>query len=222
MWWDEERIRWYVNASRKTEFHTRLASFLESFLSKNEEILEVGCGLGYVAEILKNDGFDIIATDNDEKAIEEARSRSSLDIFSSLDASFPLPHSNTLLMIFFGRLGENSNLERYLANTDRIIYVLSEHRGQSDRLRKKEGEIERTISLLDSYKSIRYIRYPFSASFDQTLDSAEDAERYITRMYGDKRKAEYMKFLIKDGDHLVLPNMKHTSIFIIEKRRNAK
>ena len=222
MWWDEERIRWYVKASNETEFHIRLASFLESFLSKNEEILEVGCGLGYVAEILKNDGFNIIATDNDGKAIEEARRRSSLDIFSVLDAVSPLPHSDTLLMIFFGRLSEDENLERYLTNTDRIIYVLSEHRGQSEKLRKKEGEIERTISFLDSNKDIRYIRYPFSASFDQVLDTTEDAERYITRMYGEKKKDEYMRFLIKDGDHLVLPNMKHTSIFIIEKRRNAK
>ncbi len=219
MWWDDERIKWYREAAERTVFHSSLASELETFLKKDERILEIGCGLGYVSEILKKHGYDIKATDIEEAAITEAERRSSLDIFSILDADTPLPCSDTLLMIFFGRIRENGNLERYLSNTGRIIYVLSEHRGQSDTLRKKEGEPEDTIAFLDSIPDIRYQRYPFSADFSQYLESAEDALKYIRRMYGEEKEEEYMSFLQKKDDGMIFPNTKHTSIFIIEKRR---
>ena len=68
-------------------------------------------------------------------------------------------------------------------------------------------------------QSVRYQRYPFSADFSQYLESAEDALKYIRRMYGEEKEEEYMSFLQKKDDGMIFPNTKHTSIFIIEKRR---
>ena len=52
MWWDDEKIKWYERASVSTDFHQKLASELEKHISKDERITELGCGLGYVSEIL--------------------------------------------------------------------------------------------------------------------------------------------------------------------------
>ena len=68
-WWDDERIRWYDKAAVQTEFHSLLAKEIEKHISKEERILELGAGLGYVSEILMNDGYDLTASDNDENAL---------------------------------------------------------------------------------------------------------------------------------------------------------
>ena len=217
MWWDEERIRWYNAASQDTSFHRALTAILKEHLSRNEMILELGCGLGYVAEILSHDGYRIKATDNDENAIIEAQRRSHLDIFSVMDAGNPLPCCDTLLMLFFGRLAEEDSLGRYMENARRLIYVISEHRGQSNDLRKKAGEPERTIAYLNGQGGIRFSHIQFEEDFSQPLSSREEAIRYITRMYGVENAGKYLRYLTRTDTGYMLPNRKHASIFIIEK-----
>lgn len=219
MWWDEERIRWYEKAAACSSFHRTLATEIEKHIAKDERILELGCGLGYAAEYLHNDGFCIKAADKDEVAIAEAKKRSHLSIFSTLDADAFIPCSDVLLMLFFGRIRENGNLDRFLGNTRKIIYIISEHRGQSDELRKSSGEPEATISFLKSRKDISFSCVRTAIDFPQPLDNEKDAERYIERMYGPERKTEYMKHLKHAENGLILPNHKHISIFIIGKRR---
>ena len=219
MWWDEERIGWYDRAAEGTLFHRSLAGCLEKYISKDERILELGCGLGYVSELMHRDGYSIMATDNDPLAIENAVKRSALKIFSILDADGPIPETDTLLMIFFGRITEGNNLQRYLASAGKIIYVISEHRGQSNELRKRPGEPESTIRFLESRGNVSYRHIPFEADFSQPLEDENDARRYIERMYGNEKSGEYMKFLKCTKNGLLLPNMKHASVFIITKRR---
>ena len=218
MWWDEERIGWYRRAAEETGFHMALADAIEPFLPKAGRILELGCGLGYVAEILSRRGHMITATDIDGNAIRNARKRTGLDIYSTLDAEAPLPDSDAIIMLFFGRLAEKKDAMRYLEHTGRIIYVISEHRGQSSRLRKSEGDPSRTMLSLDSEPRLKYTRYPFTADFDQPLASKEEAGRFISRMYGEERASAYMRYLRKDNEGYVLPNRKHASIFIIEHK----
>ena len=112
-WWDDERIRWYDKAAVQTEFHSLLAKEIEKHISKEERILELGAGLGYVSEILMNDGYDLTASDNDENALAAAKKRTGFnDRFILLDSEKEeIPQIDTLLMIFFGRIKENGNLE---------------------------------------------------------------------------------------------------------------
>ena len=217
MWWDEERIRWYRKAAEGSGFHRDLATAIEKHLDKNDRILELGCGLGYVSQILAEDGYRITATDNDNAALAEAEKRSGFEIFSYLDATGIIPESDVLLLLFFGRLTENGNFERYMRNTQRIIYVISEHRGQSDNLRKRANEPEETLKWLEGQRGIRVKHYPFSSPFPQPLSSREDAKRYISRMYGNDKIEKYMAYLKKTKEGFLLPNMKHSTIFTIDK-----
>ena len=218
MWWDRERIDWYMRAASRTDFHRHLATAIESHLKKDERILELGCGLGYVSRILADDGYAIKATDRDEEAILAAASMGHPGIFSSLDAEGPIPESDALLMIFFGRLREEGRIRRYLKRTKRIVYVISEHRGQSDDLRKNGMEPEATMAYLGSLPDIAFAAEHFEADFHQPLKDRNEALRYIERMYGSGNAERYMAFLMEDGDGLLLPNHKHATVFTIERR----
>ena len=219
MWWDEERIIWYRNAAADSAFHSTLTDEIKKHITKNEDILELGCGLGYVAELLYKQGYSIRATDNDKKAIEEAISRSGLDIYSIFDANSEIPETDTLLLIFFGNLPKN--LKRYLSAAKKIIYVISEHRGQSDELRKKVGGVEKTEHCLKKNR-VDFSRIQLVDDFSQPLSTTDEAERYIEKMYGEERKEEYMKFLQETDKGLVFPNKKHVSIFIINNKGGRK
>ena len=196
----------------------RDAAVLIIDLGKDERILELGCGLGYVSRILADDGYAIKATDSDEEAILAAASMGHPGIFHPLDAEGPIPESDALLMIFFGRLREEGGLRRYLERTKRIVYVISEHRGQSDDLRKNGMEPEATMAYLGSLPDIAFTAEHFEADFHQPLKDRKEALRYIERMYGSGNAERYMAFLMEDGDGLLLPNHKHATVFTIERR----
>ena len=220
-WWDARRIEWYRRAAGRSHYHRALAEALKKLLHKDERILELGCGLGYATELLAKDGFMITGTDADGEAIAEARRRSGMDIFRTLDAlSSPLPESDVLLLLLFGRIAEERNLESYLGSTGRMVYAVSEHRGQRDDLRKKGGEPERTEAYLRSIDGITFSAIPFCASFDQPLRSMDEAEEYIEAMYGREKTPLYMEYIREDHDGeypYIFPNMKHLTIFGIEK-----
>ncbi len=218
MWWDRERIDWYMRAASRTDFHRHLATAIENHLGKDERILELGCGLGYISRILADDGYAIKATDSNEEAILAAASMGHPGIFHPLDAEGPISESDALLMIFFGRLREEGGLRHYLERTKRIVYVISEHRGQSDDLRKNGMEPEATMAYLGSLPDIAFTAEHFEADFHQPLKDRKEALRYIERMYGSGNAERYMAFLRDDGDGLLLPNHKHATVFTIERR----
>lgn len=216
-WWDDERIRWYERASSYSHFHSFLAEDIEKLLRKGQRIIEEGCGLGYIAEILANDGYDIKAMDIDSKAIRRAAERSRLDIFSVSDFNDPIPASDVLLMVYFGRIAETDCVERLLEAAPEIIYVLSHHKGQDTDRREKKGNIEVTMDYLER-KGIHYERQIVTYDFSQPLLSMDDARDYIARMYGAQNIESYIPFLeAGTGYPYVLRNMKTSSIFMIRR-----
>ena len=215
-WWDDDRIRWYEKAASKTDFHRLLAEEIESLITKEEKILELGAGLGYVSSILMDDGYSLVSSDNDENAIAIARKRSGRQkSFIALDAETDeIPKCDALLLIYFGRIKEKDNLTRYLESAEKIIYVISEHRGQNIR---RFREPEDTIAFLSLRKDISFTYRHFSARFDQVLDSREDAEDFVRRMYRDKAE-RYLGFIEERDGCFVFPNMKHSTIFMIRRK----
>ena len=71
-WWTDESILWYERASKASDYHRRLTDELERHIRKEESVLELGCGLGYEAELLSDDGYDIRAVDIEPVVIEKA------------------------------------------------------------------------------------------------------------------------------------------------------
>ena len=195
-WWDDERITWYERAAEASSFHKNIAEEIKAMIRKEDRIEEEGCGLGHIAQILAADGYDIKACDADRKAIERARKRSSLDIFSVRDFRDPLPYADVLLMIYFGRIAENDSLDRLLEAAPAVIYILSHHRGQDTDMRAKKSNVEETITYLDS-KGASYetktVTYDFSQPCPESpaVDNSyfEDAA-----FVGDSRTEGFMLY----------------------------
>ncbi len=216
-WWDDERITWYERAAGASSFHKNIAEEIKAMIRKEDRIEEEGCGLGHIAQILAADGYDIKACDADRKAIERARKRSSLDIFSVRDFRDPLPYADVLLMIYFGRIAENDSLDRLLEAAPAVIYILSHHRGQDTDMRAKKSNVEETITYLDS-KGASYETKTVTYDFSQPLISIEEAERYIARMYGKENIRAFLPFLKEGNDYpYMLRNMKTSTIFTIRR-----
>ncbi len=218
-WWDAERIGWYERAAASSSFHRLLAEDIEKIVPKGLKIVEQGCGLGYIAEILANDGYDITAEDIDGNAIRRATARSGLPIFRESDFSKELPRADAMLLIYFGRIAETDCIDRLLDAAPLIIYTASHHRGQQTDRRIRKGNIEATIDYLEQ-KGLPYSRKVVTYDFSQPLLSLSDARRYIARMYGEENIDAYMPFLEKGRDYpFMLRNMKTSSIFTIRREK---
>ena len=217
-WWDEERIRWYDAAASYSSFHRALADDIERLIGNGGKILELGCGLGYVSELLYADGYDIRATDIDKEAIRSASGRTGLPIYSVLDAEGDLPLSDILLMVYFGRIAEKDSIGRLLESTGRIIYILSHHRGQDTDRRIRRSNVEATEEYLGN-KGIAYSRIDVIHDFPQPLADEDDALRFISRMYGEENADGYMAMLKAGrGYAYELANRKISSIFDIRRQ----
>lgn len=217
-WWNAEKILWYERAAAECSFHRNLSEYILKHLEAGRPVHEAGCGLGHAAEILFHKGIDITASDRDPAAIAQASWRSSLDIFSLRDA-YDLPYFPQLLLIFFGCIGKNDNLQRFMKNTERIICILSEHSGQGVKTGRKGSE--ETERFLDE-NGIKYTKETFEIPFPQPLLSLSEAERFIERNYGRDYIDRLLPFAEKtDGQYpLMLRNNKKCTLFDIRKEES--
>ena len=79
-WWTDRSIEWFVRASEASSYHTVLSDKIADLLASCKSVLELGCGLGYEAELLQRKGFEVTAVDSNEDVIRLAKERSGLDI----------------------------------------------------------------------------------------------------------------------------------------------
>ena len=131
-WWTDESILWYERASKASDYHRRLTDEIERHIRKDEGILELGCGLGYEAELLSDDGFDIMALDKEPKVIEKARARTGKDIFLCCDASERGEKADVVLCVNYGHIEDAGDLKEIVEHaTRKVIYVISRHSGHN-------------------------------------------------------------------------------------------
>ena len=111
-WWTERSIGWFERASAACDYHRQLVSVVEKYLRPGDRIVEFGCGLGYEAQILHEDGYDIRAYDKSPEAIREAEKRTGLDIYHCTDADDVDDKADVLLCINFGHLETEDDFRR--------------------------------------------------------------------------------------------------------------
>ncbi len=217
-WWTEKSILWYERASSSSDFHQRLSDLIEPALSKDERILEAGCGLGYEAEILSIRGYDIRGYDKEPLVIEAAKARSSLDIFRCEDFYKSEESPDVLLCINFGHLDKPEDLESLLSQTRRkLVCIVSRHSGHGVRTRKDRSDL--IESLLEGM-GLEYEREDFTLSFDQPLVSLEEARDFIEWTYLGDRVEAYLDYVEKTEDKdfpFVFRNRKKMVKFLINK-----
>lgn len=100
-WWTEERIRYYIDASRNSTFHEELSMRIMRHLTPGERVLDAGCGITFLDYELRKAGISMVGIDIDEDAIN-----ASSKLFPNLDLEKCGYESRkdgkeTLLSVFF-------------------------------------------------------------------------------------------------------------------------
>ena len=100
-WWTEERIRYYIDASRNSTFHEELSMRIMRHLTPGERVLDAGCGIAFLDYELRKAGISMVGIDIDEDAIN-----ASSKLFPNLDLEkcgykSRKDGKETLLSVFF-------------------------------------------------------------------------------------------------------------------------
>ena len=214
-WWTEKKIDYYNRAARFTDFHRILASEIEKHISKDESIIEYGAGLGYVTEILRNDGYNIRAIEMDGNAIRSANERVGYELVEKGDAYGDIEKSDVILMCFFGRLAEDDNLDHFLEKTKKIVNISGRHKGYSLSHRKDHtGDLPK---LLEERK-IPFEVTELEAEFNQPFADVEEAREWFKLTYGRDGDIDVVESGIEEFP-LTFVNRKRTVITVINTEK---
>lgn len=211
-WWDSRKIMWYNRAASHSNFHKTLSDELSKLIDIKESIIESGCGLGYISEELYKRGYKITAYDSDKTAIESARERSGLDIYSIADCFNLQLSADTLLTVFFGKITDEDNFDRLTRNIKKqFLYVT----GGGAARHTTTANIE---DFLKS-RSIPFNKTKAIIPFHQPLKDETEAEDFLDTYYKGELKEIKRRSLKNCNDtlySLLLENNKEITIFDIK------
>ena len=197
-WWTDESIRWFERASKASTYHRCLTSEIEKHINKDESVIEFGCGLGYEAQLLSDDGYEIKAFDKDSRVIDKAKKRTGKDIFFCADASAIVDKADIVLCINYGHIEDVDDLKAILSHAKKkLVYVISRHSGHNQETRPDRTEL--ICRILDAAGMV-YSKSDFSLDFNQPLTSMEEASKFIRWTYLERNEEEYMKYVRRSED----------------------
>lgn len=216
MWWNKEKIYYYINAAEKSSFHENLASVIKPHIKENKIILDAGCGLGYLAAILKEEGYEIKAIDSDERVIKEAERIHKKPIFSVADAFKLTDVYETIILSFFGNIREN--LDYFLSHvSENLIYITSAHIGVVSDFRKDKSC---NIDMFLASRNMKFKKEEYEFNFDQVLKSIDEAYDFMSITYSSSNISK----LEKNEDEefpFVIRNRKKIYVYVIEKEERT-
>ena len=127
-WWNASRIELYSRAAEHGDFHRRLGDMLVPLFEGCDDIVELGCGLGYMTGELCSRGCDARGYDEDPMAVDFATRRFPRCSFARRDCYRLGEEADAALAVFFGRIGQEASLEALLSSCRRrLVYVCNEH-----------------------------------------------------------------------------------------------
>ncbi|MBR5474161.1 MAG: class I SAM-dependent methyltransferase [Lachnospiraceae bacterium] len=224
--WPLQQIEWYERAVRWTHFDAFLYDACQEYLSPDETICDLGCGIGYMSRYLCQKGYPVTAIDRSENAIRYLRQLAVQEHFPNLSihcvdwTTLPKDQTwDTLLMCFAGflevdelpfkkRLITFTN-ERHLSNY--VSDAPSPYDYEAQRLAAKR---------IDPSRYTWHYRH-LTGEFGQPLRSLEEAREYFATYRYDVAPHELEQRLIATGDSefpWYFPHKKEVGLYVIERR----
>ena len=239
--WNDEKIEWYVRASRATGFHSRLADMIRPALRGTDCVADFGCGPGLIDMEIAQDVKCIEALDVDPIVLSHYKReikdggfsniRTILgDVKENFDAVAP-DCFDVSLLCFFG--GPSDVFEKARRNATRLAIHIMHGNGGHARQSKIGGDFKRVFAdEMDEYlndKKISYTKINEELDFGQPFLSLAEARQYF-ELYanegedepsGRKAQIERKLSLVQETDDpdypYFFPYMKAVSVYLIEK-----
>lgn len=228
--WNEERIRLYLDASRYTNFHQKLSTYIIPYLQKQDKVFDFGCGLGQLDIVLSPyvktiKGFDAsdIAIEAFQKSVEE-NSLSNITSFCQ-ETQAVQETCDVGIMSFFGMSwGE---IERHFNLCQRSLITIFNWENDSTlypvnyrRTRKLTGN---SLLNLVEEQSVDFEKHVIDLEFGQPFHTYADAEGFIRDFAPAIPDAECTAFLEENLQsssseefEYYLPNKKKIGIFVLK------
>lgn len=226
--WNEQTIRWFLDASAYTGFHKALAKMILPHLRPEDTLCDAGCGLGrldlelapHVTAIKAIDmnaqATGVLAIDAQSLGFDNLR----VVTGDAMDQSEPF---DILLISFFGK---SNLLDLRRLHRRKIIRVVSADKPSSlypERFRCKEKETVRSVCGQLDALGAQYILELGAAEFGQPLRTRSDAELYVLQNAPAAAPDEVDEFLneclkptSREDFPYYLPFKKEFGIFIFD------
>ena len=225
----ENMKKFYDTIAEKYDFIFSLSDVQKNFFQKyitGKKVLDVGAATGNLSKFLKNEGYDVISIDINEKLIEQAREKNvdvkKLDMMridelkkfdTIINVGNTLPHLNSKDEIFLFLQKAYSQLEN---NGKLIIQLINFYKFFENQ--KSESDFLGNLPLIEN-ENVKFERYYYKNSdnnviFKTILDDKLENEEILTNV----NYFDFMKFFEQSGisDVKVFGGF-NESEFILEK-----
>ncbi len=165
---------------RRGRVHAR-RQILLPYLSKNDTVLDAGCGLGYLAQAIAGDCGRVVAADRAEAAVSAMRQRElARNIEPRCADVFTLTERfDVLLCSYFGRGAEILRLREMLSPKRTIVIQrnCAAHRFSIGAVEDRHGWQGMDACLTE--RGVPYEKLAVSLEFGQPFRSIDDAVRFF-------------------------------------------
>lgn len=179
--WSPEAVAFMRDASEFGSFYRELRNILLPYLSKNDRVLDAGCGLGYLAQAIVGDCRAVVAADRAEPAVKAMLGR---ELPRNMEARcadvFTLTEPfDVLLCSYFGRSEEILRLRETLKPGKTIVIQrnCAEHRFSIGEAEDRHGW--QGLDALLTARGIAYEKKAVSLEFGQPFRTVADAVRFF-------------------------------------------
>ena len=192
MFWNDERIKWYLVAAEYTKYHDKMSNVVKSIIPKGESLVDYGCGLGVLSRKLSNHCSEIYGVDYDKRVLEmldEEIKKSYIKNYHTIlsdcydDKLVYLKNKDNILFSHFGKIDEIfDNCKDSFVK--RMIIIRNESEKEVVHYSKKNtiGDI---CKFFDN-KGIKYELYRQTFEFGQPLKDDEEVIEYLAKWYGEE------------------------------------
>lgn len=212
--WNDKNIKWFSDSANKTNFHKDIAKEIIPFLSKDNTLLSLGSGLGFLERQLSDYVKSMTLVDNNEKAVEYLINHK-LDNQEILN--IPAQNINStydyLLLSFFSRMYIDDSYQIYKNMAKKKIFYL---------INERRCDVDQVFSYFNN-KNINYSFKRMALDFDQILKKNEINE-YLNQYYSAasliKKEKLLNNFIEIDEEYVLYKNNKKIILIIIDLGEN--
>lgn len=229
--WSDESILWYRSAMEWTNYHVLLGAQLAEFFHTEDEVFDIGCGMGYQSVVLAPLVKHITSVDVEPRVLNILRDRAAaqgITNITPLEADWRQLKENCCDTVFacsFGTLERDFSGFMMLARKRLIIVKrngLKENSGFVTKYSRFNGANNDEVFL--ESQGIPHRIKSFQADFGQPLRDREEAARFVEHyklrpeeQSLDQYLDQYMLTETSGTYRYYLPNFKEVHILVIEK-----
>ncbi|MDR1069066.1 MAG: class I SAM-dependent methyltransferase, partial [Clostridiales Family XIII bacterium] len=225
--WSHKKIDYYRRAGEYTGFFAKLLSLLLPLFDADDEVADLGSGLGLFDLLLAPHVRHIDAIDEHPAAIAdleaEIRERGIGNIDTTVASVENLAEHewDVIFMSFFGLAA--GDLTAMLKRARKRVIIVTHNddkarRGKNAYSKRRLSNATAIADYIDG-EGIEYQRFDYLMDFGHPLKSLEDAEHFADcDTHGSRKSAMHSELIaIKDGDYAYfVPKDKNISVFVID------